>query len=860
MIKTIVYLFLLIAATDHCYSQSIHNADSTKKYKSVIAGKQYTKGSTYRFFWGDNYRKIWSTPLTVPVLWLDTAKGGLQPIKEGGGHQSKSLRLQDKNGEEYALRSINKTLNAVVPKSFKGTFIEKQVNDGVSMSNPYGALIVPLLAEAAHVYHTNPVLVYLPKQPLLDTFNDKYGDDLYLLEQKPEGDWSSADNLGNFSVFFATDDVLKKVLDSSNYKVDQSAFIRARIFDWFIGDWDRHEKQWDWGEKKAGNKILFVPVPEDRDQAFSKHDGLLLSAALSAAGLSYMQSFDDNIKSIQKFNYEERYLDRFFTNEMTLQNWQTAATVLQQSLTDDVIDKAVKQLPPAVFNISGKEIIETLKARRTHLVDWATDYYKFISKEVQVTGSKNNDLFTAQRSGNTTIHVFNDHQTNDTAYARTFNSTETKEVRLFGIDGNDVYIINGNKNNIKLRTVGGTQPDSFINESSSKVYVYDDKNGNFINKNQSTKLKLSNDTSVHDFNYDWFRYNKSGIKPIVFYNYYDRIYAGLNYGRTVYKWRKDPYYYKQLFELHYSFSEHAFSFTHTVFAPKLVFGADFTLLASYDLIRWIRFWGLGNDTKFDPDKLQYFTARSRQWIIQPGLSKQIGASTVYFSPFIQGIQVFKDTGRFISKTFITDPHVYKWQTFSGAELDYRFIKLNDSIVPTKGFIFSADLLGAQNIHESNSNYFKVAGSMQVYVPLFSKFSYVLRTGAATVTGNPEFYQYNSIGGAPNLRGFKRDRFWGKTTFWNMHDLRFIAPVKSYFYNGKAGIIAFFDNGRVWMPGETSNTWHIDGGAGITLAPFNEILVDLTYGFSSDGHVIQVRVNKYFGGAGGIRTRVQTSLP
>lgn len=493
------------------------------------------------------------------------------------------------------------------------------------------------------------------------------------------------------------------------------------------------------------------------------------------------------------------------------------------------------------------------------MVEWAIKYYAFISKEVQITGSNKDELLNVQRNDVTSVNLYNKNAAGDSAfYTRSFDPNETKELRLFGIAGNDAYHITGNSSNIKTRVIGGKDPDSIISQSNGKVCVYDDKTGNYISAN--TRLHLSNDTSIHKFDYAWYRYNKAGIKPIIFYNYYDRIYGGLNYGRTVYKWRKDPYYYKQLFEVHYSFSEHAFSFTHTVVAPKLFLGLDFTLLANYDLIRWIRFWGLGNDTKFDPKDRNYFTTRSRQWIIQPGVSKQYGNNSFYFSPFIQGIQILKDTDRFISKTFITDPADYRWKTFAGAELDYRYIKLNDSIVPTKGFMFSADVLGGQNIKESNTNYFKIAGSLQWYLPLTKRLSYVFRTGAATVTGNPEFYQYNSIGGGPNLRGFKRDRFWGKTTFWNMHDIRFIAPVKTYFYNGKAGIIAFFDNGRVWMPGEHSNTWHIDGGAGITLAPFNKISADITYGRSSDGGAIQVRVNKYFGGAGGIRTRVQTSLP
>jgi len=204
-----------------------------------------------------------------------------------------------------------------------------------------------------------------------------------------------------------------------------------------------------------------------------------------------------------------------------------------------------------------------------------------------------------------------------------------------------------------------------------------------------------------------------------------------------------------------------------------------------------------------------------------------------------------DTDRFVGKNFINDNNVFKWQTFAGAELNYDVEILNDSIVPTKGFMFNADILAAQNLKESNRNFVKFSANAQVYIPLGNKFSYVLRTGATTVTGKPEFYQYASIGGAPDMRGFKRERFWGKTVFWNTHDLRFISNVKSFFFNGKAGLIAFFDNGRVWMPGENSNTWHTDVGGGITVAPFNKALIDVTYGFAKDEKTINVRFNKYF---------------
>ena len=43
-----------------------------------------------------------------------------------------------------------------------------------------------------------------------------------------------------------------------------------------MGDWDRHRKQWRWA-KLPGNP-LWVPIPEDRDQAFSRYEGWLLDS------------------------------------------------------------------------------------------------------------------------------------------------------------------------------------------------------------------------------------------------------------------------------------------------------------------------------------------------------------------------------------------------------------------------------------------------------------------------------------------------------------------------------------------------------------------------------------------------------
>src|SRR5688500_18551615 len=79
------------------------------------------------------------------------------------------------------------------------------------------------------------------------------------------------------------------------------------------------------------------------------------------------------------------------TNKMTLQQWINTAKELQTVLTDSVISNSVHRMPPEVFPISGEDLIKNLKSRREHLVEFAREYYKFLSKEIDVTGTEKNE-------------------------------------------------------------------------------------------------------------------------------------------------------------------------------------------------------------------------------------------------------------------------------------------------------------------------------------------------------------------------------------------------------------------------------------------------------------------------------------
>jgi hypothetical protein len=843
---------LFVATT--AFSQKDISADTTSKYITVSAGPQYKRSAWHQFFWGKNYRKEWSTPVQLPVFLLDSANGGLKPDKLGGGHQTTSLHLKDENGQNYTLRSVDKRLGKVLPEIVRGTFLEDLANDEVSMSHPYGAVTVAPMAQNAAIYHTNPEYVYLPKQAALDTFNNKVGNHVYLFEQRLKGDWHNADNLGNFDKFYDTYDVMKKMEEKTEARADQKTYLKDRLFDMFLGDWDRHQDQWAWGEINIDGRHLYVPVPQDRDQVYFKHNGLLLNMAISAAGMYYMQSFSGKIKDVNAFNYEERGIDRFFLNGLTKNEWDSIATYLQQALTDSVIEDAVHKLPAEIFSISGKKIVSNLKSRRDHLPEYADTYYLFLAKEVEIVGTKGTDYFNVKRMNDneTAVNVYNINKegaTEDTPYySRIFLSNETKVIRLFGLSGKDVYKTEGKVNNgINIQIIGGDKKhsmllNSVVGNNNTRTAIYDDRN-NYIKTAGRVKEKFSNADSIHRFDSLDYVYDKKGWSPTFFYSDADRFYVGIGYKWEHHAWRKLPYVFKQAIGANYSISQRSLSFTYLGIFPNTIGRWSLNLLANYDAIRWTNFFGLGNETVLTTKNIDYNRMRTRELLAGLGFNRKVGNSYFEIDGFYQTVKIVDDDVRYVAnKIKPTDPTVFDQKNFTGAKAIYAFKKYNDPVIPTAGISFLVNGSYTENANDPNQSFWKYGGNLQLYIPLFYKFSIATLGGIETVNGDPEFYQYPSIGGGQDLRGFKRQRFYGKTAFYNSNELRFISDIKSYVFNGKAGLLAFVDDGRVWMPEETSNTLHVGYGGGVFLAPFNKISADITYGFSNEDRLIQFRFN------------------
>ena len=347
---------------------------------TVRAAPEETFAATpiQRKLYGRTYRDAWAAPVTVPVLDLGTFAGGLRVEDQGGGFQTLSLDLVDTAGTVYTLRSVAKDPVELMPAFAPYLGIENVVTDGLSAGHPYGSSVAAALAELAGLRHMSPRLYYVPEQPALTTFKPGLGDRLFWLEYEPEGERAPYMGMAGFHEWEDSDDVFEAWReDSLSAKPDLRALIRARLFDFWVGDWDRHDGQWGWAQTKDSvGTSYFYPVPNDRDNVFYGVSGAI--PLLVAAFERRLQPFTHEIDDVKGLTKNSAPFDCAFLYGVPEESFVAEAEAFVPLLTDEGIEAAVATWPRSVYALDGPRIVERLKARREDIVPAAREFYRVI--------------------------------------------------------------------------------------------------------------------------------------------------------------------------------------------------------------------------------------------------------------------------------------------------------------------------------------------------------------------------------------------------------------------------------------------------------------------------------------------------
>jgi hypothetical protein len=341
-----------------------------------------------RFFFGPEYRELWEAPIDVGVVRLDSLSPGLRPVARSGGQQTLGLRLRATDGKEYFFRSIDKDPSEVLPEELHNTVVSDIVRDQTSSSHPTAPLVIDQLATAIGLPHPTPHLVILPDDSTLGEFRRDFHGQMGIIEDRIGG--RGVNGTWNGAIEIIDSDTLEgRTTASADDRVDAEAFLRARLFDQFIGDWDRHRDQWRWARYSDAVPRLYRPIPLDRDQAFAKYDGFLLALARQAA--PQLTNFAGDYPNPVGAAWNGRDLDRRYLVGLEQGAWDAAALEIRTKLTDEAIESAVRALPPQHYELIGVRLVDWLKARRDKLPEQAERYRRMLAGEVDIHGTAESD-------------------------------------------------------------------------------------------------------------------------------------------------------------------------------------------------------------------------------------------------------------------------------------------------------------------------------------------------------------------------------------------------------------------------------------------------------------------------------------
>ena len=459
-------------------------ADSVR----ATAGRHYNRYSRfYCWFLGRHYRRTWAATVPAPVLQLATAApGGLLPGKSGGGYQSISMTLTGLRGREYALRALDKEPYKTLPVWLRKTFLLNVVRDATSAANPYGALTVPPLAAAAGVPHSRPRLVYVrPDEQGLGAMSGRFRGKLALLEEKYSALASLTPDLAGATGLVGGEAMLARVYAHPANFIDQTAFLRARLLDVWLGDWDRHEGQWQWAAyAEPGGRVRYRAIPKDRDQVYFRFDDGLIPWLASRRFIApQFQTFKPAYENVAGLVYQAQFIDQRGLSQLTRADFRRMALDLQRRLPDTLIERAMRQLPPAVFALEGERIGTALKARRQALPQAAEAFYQSLAREPTLGGTAQAERFEVHRyPDSTTVRVFSATLGQQLAgdslrFRRTYFSAETEQLSLDGLGGDDIFEVTttGRGRPLLLLLYGGTGRDQLhLHGSSERLKRYDE--------------------------------------------------------------------------------------------------------------------------------------------------------------------------------------------------------------------------------------------------------------------------------------------------------------------------------------------------------------------------------------------------
>ena len=807
-------------------------------------------GPLGKFLLGSFYSDAYTLELPYDVLDLKTEQGGMTPTKTGGSFQTNSLRLRDANGGEWVMRAVTKDSGRFLGKKEDPQDGPGTLGHAFTSMQPEAALAVPRLLEAVNVLHSEPRLMYLPDQEGLGKFRGYMRNELVLFEQSPK----KPDNgevpkwLGGPGEvkFRETEEMLEKLEDEPDQHVlDQEAYLRARLMDVLMGDWDRHQGQWKWAVKnQEDGRKLYLPIPRDRDQAFANFDGFGLGVArISSQQPRELQPYDGKFHNLTWLIYSARYMDPTFTNRIDRKRWLEVADEVKAALTDEVIDAAFATWHKEAFELDGSNIVAALKARRDQLPEMAAMYFAKINQNADVTGSQHDDRFDLYFENDGAVRLtIATKKKKKPWFDRRYQPDETAQLRIYALDGDDTLTVHGSGHkNFDIRFVGGEGHDVLKGDKTdaSSLAFYDLPKGAELDP----AVKVDDQRSpLASFNqYDRLENHEPGgatVIPGLAINPDDGVLLGAVYEPVVQGYKKSPFAARHDVLGRFATATLGAALDYRGVFPQSLDLLDQQLDVSLRTPQWTRnFFGYSNEYPNKALPLDYYRVKQSAFEARYGVTYSFSGERSHVGAQLTGsvLKTENTAGRLVSISPDVDDDVLGTRLYVGGRLFAATSTYDKSTLPTKGVGIKGSIesrFDAKNGGPLSTNY-KIQGSLAFPFDRARRIVFASRAGVEGIIGKHAFY-FSPTLGDEELRAYHRQQLSGDFVFAHSTDLRFDVFRSAATTPGTVGIDLSIDHGRVFGETIRSHTWHLSLGGSIYWGIMDTVALSVGYYRSIDG--------------------------
>ncbi len=808
---------------------------------------RYDAGVFHRFFMGGLNRDLWSLPIEVEVLDLEHFAGGLTPLRRGGGLQTTSLRLRGADGRLWTFRSVDKDVTRSLDPQLRESVAARVLQDQIGALFPLSAMVVAPLMDAAGVLHADPTLVVMPNDERLGEFLEEFGGLLGWIEIRPDEGPDGTPGFAGSSRVTGSERFLERIEDEQDNRVNSESYLRARLMDLFVGDWDRHPDQWRWAAFEEGDSVRWEPIPRDRDWAFSRIDGFLISLARTL--WPHYVGFSHDYESVFGTTWNGRALDRNLLSQVAREDFERVARDLQLRLSDDVISEAVGRLPASYQEALGAEMEAALINRRDRLMDAAMTFYGILSGWVDIFGTDEEDYANVERRADGSVRVTMYEASSAGVprgapyFDRTFVPGETHEVRIFLRGDDDRAVVRGaGSDAIRVRIIGGGSDDTLIDVTDGKgTSFYDHRGDNVFTAAPATEVDESDykepddtESATHQARpRDWG--SRWTSLPLIGLNSDVGLFVGETGRRYGYGFRHFPY--KTRLDLtavvnptHLRFQAGA------AYAFPLARGTSGLISAEVTNREIRRFFGFGNETTKGDPSVDFRADRSRAYMEAVVGVRPAPAVSVDFGPAFWFSSPTKEDG-----TFVEAQAPYGQDDFTQVGLVGRaaWDTRDNPVAPSLGVMLEVEGRYIAEALDTEAAYGGLSGTLTASVPLGSA-GVSMRISGEKVWGDFPFFDGAWIGGSGTLRGFSEYRFVGDAAVTASAQLRSPGADFFLFLPGQVGVMALTDVGRVYLDGEASDSWHSAFGGGLWayfLKP--DYTISIAWAHSAEGNGVYV---------------------